>query len=169
MTPIGTPSRRSGTASWSGSLRCGRARLVRIRDRFENREFGLFCAPMGNCLRSDSSTPVTDFLVSRTQICSLEIGTITFRHPGEGPTGQLLHVEWGACCMRCSYAKQGAFRTRANVRRARERATDPISRQHYREMAAQAAVPASIGCSVALRRQVQNAVRDHRRNDCLNK
>jgi hypothetical protein len=42
-------------------------------------------------------------------ICSLEIGTITFRHPGEGPTGQLLHVEWGACCMRCSYAKQGAL------------------------------------------------------------
>src|SRR6476660_7780412 len=52
-------------------------------------------------------------------ICSLEVGTITFSSSSlERPTGQLLYTT-GPVAWRCSNAKQGAFRTRANVRAAR--------------------------------------------------
>ena len=69
-------------------------------------------------------------------ICSLEIGTITFSSSSlERPTGQLLQ-QWGLLHGGVPMPNRELLERARMFEERAERATDPISRQHYREMAA---------------------------------
>ena len=72
----------------------------------------------------------------QAQTCSPEIGTITFSSSSlERPTGKLLHaVE--TCCRGVPMPNRELLERARMFEERAERAIDPISRQHYREMAA---------------------------------